>query len=246
MKVLIVEDEVLERKAMVHLIQEGFPQVGQVLTADTVSYTHLDVYKRQLDRRIYPVRVEYVVCRRHEEVAKAIADMVTQSGGPYTAAAMGMALAAYEAKDMAEAELLAYMEQAAYTLSHARPTTVEKMKRVTEGSMNVVREEVQAGRAGQALVDALADYAFSYINGNYTRFQSIGKYLADKIPRGGTIMTQCFAETVIGTLLNECRKQNNEIKVICPETRPYFQGARLTASVAYDMGFDVTVITRCV
>ena len=31
--------------------------------------------------------------------------------------------------------------------------------------------------------------------------------------------------------------------MICPETRPYFQGARLTASVACDMGFDVTVIT---
>lgn len=216
--------------------------MGFLLKYENVAW-YEDGAVRILDRRIYPVRVEYVVCRRHEEVAKAIADMVTQSGGPYTAAAMGMALAAYEAKDMAEAELLAYMEQAAYTLSHARPTTVEKMKRVTEGAMKVVREEVQAGRTGKALVDALADYAFSYINGNYTRFQSIGKYLADKIPRGGTIMTQCFAETVIGTLLNECRKQNNEIKVICPETRPYFQGARLTASVAYDMGFDVTVIT---
>ena len=135
--------------------------MGFLLKYENVAW-YEDGAVRILDRRIYPVRVEYVVCRRHEEVAKAIADMVTQSGGPYTAAAMGMALAAYEAKDMAEAELLAYMEQAAYTLSHARPTTVEKMKRVTEGAMNVVREEVQAGRAGQALVDALADYAFSY------------------------------------------------------------------------------------
>ena len=54
---------------------------------------------RILDRRIYPIRTEFVVCKHYEEVAKAIADMVTQSEGPYTAAAMGMALAAYEAKD---------------------------------------------------------------------------------------------------------------------------------------------------
>lgn len=216
--------------------------MGFLLKYENVAW-YEDGVVRILDRRIYPVRVEYVECRRHEEVAQAITDMVTQSGGPYTAAAMGMALAAYEAKDRKEEELLSYMERAAYVLSHARPTTVEKMKRVVEGAMKVVREQVKAGNTGQALVEALFQYAFESINDNYTRYQSIGAYLADKIPLGGTIMTQCFAETVIGTLLNECRKRNNEIKVICPETRPYFQGARLTASVACDMGFDVTVIT---
>ena len=63
------------------------------------------------------------------------------------------------------------------------------------------------------------------------------------IPKNGTILTQCFAETIIGTLIKECHKRNNDIKMICAETRPYFQGARLTASVAYDMGVDVSVIT---
>ena len=71
----------------------------------------------------------------------------------------------------------------------------------------------------------------------------MGKYLADLIPQNGTIMTQCFAETIIGTLIRECHRRNNDIKMICAETRPYFQGARLTASVAYDMGVDVAVIT---
>lgn len=198
---------------------------------------------RILDRRIYPARIEYVICHKHEEVAKAIADMVTQSGGPYTAAAMGMALAAHEAEKLSGEKLIAYMEQAAYTLSHARPTTVEKMKRVVEGCLNVVRKQVERGEAGSSLTCALAEYAFHYIDNNYRKYESIGRYLADKIPHNGTIMTQCFAETIIGTLLKECRNRGNEIKVICPETRPYFQGARLTASVACDMGFDVTVIT---
>lgn len=198
---------------------------------------------RILDRRIYPIRTEYVTCKRHEEVAQAIADMVTQSGGPYTAAAMGMALAAYEARDKKEADLLQYMEKAAYTLSHARPTTVEKMKKVVDGSIKVVKEEISKGNSGQAVVDALFEYAFNFINNNYSRYSIIGNYLADQIPQNGTLMTQCFAETVIGTMLRACRERGNEIKVICPETRPYFQGARLTASVACDMGFDVTVIS---
>ena len=65
---------------------------------------------RILDRRIYPAKTEFVTCRTHQEVAKAIKDMVTQSAGPYTAAPMGMALAAYECRDMKEAEQAAYLE----------------------------------------------------------------------------------------------------------------------------------------
>ena len=216
--------------------------VGFLLRYENVAW-YEDGAVRILDRRIYPVRTEYVLCRRHEEVAQAIADMVTQSGGPYLAAAMGMALAAYEAREEREAALLAHLERAAHTLSHARPTTMAKMMRVTERAMNAARAALAAGRTGLELVEALRENAVNQVNENYIRYTAIGKLLADKIPQGGAIMTQCFAETVVGTMLRECRSRGNEIKVICPETRPYFQGARLTASVACDMGFDVTVIS---
>ena len=56
-------------------------------------------------------------------------------------------------------------------------------------------------------------------------------------------MTQCFGETIVGMMLKECRERGKAIRLFCPETRPYFQGARLTATVCRDMGFDVTVIT---
>lgn len=216
--------------------------VGFLLRYENVAW-YEDGAVRILDRRIYPVRTEYVTCRRHEEVAQAIADMVTQSGGPYLAAAMGMALAGYEARDLPEADLLAHLEQAAYHLSHARPTTMAKMIRVTERAMNAARAALEAGKTGLELVEALRENAVNQINENYIRYTAVGKLLADKIPQNGTIMTQCFAETVIGTVLRECRERGNAVKVICPETRPYFQGARLTASVACDMGFDVTVIS---
>lgn len=198
---------------------------------------------RILDRRIYPIRTEYVICTRHEEVAQAIADMVTQSAGPYTAAAMGMALAAHEADVKGIKDIHDYLDKAAYTLSHARPTTMEKMKRVVEGSMAVADRELQSGITGKRLTETLFQHAFDYINNNYAKYVPIGRYLGEKIPINGTFMTQCFAETVIGTALRYCREAGNEVKMICPETRPYFQGARLTASVGCDMGFDVTVVT---
>ncbi|MCR5450962.1 MAG: s-methyl-5-thioribose-1-phosphate isomerase [Solobacterium sp.] len=198
---------------------------------------------RILDRRIYPVETTYVTCTRHEEVAKAIADMVTQSGGPYTAAMMGMALAAYEASNLDEEKFRAYMEQAAYTLSHARPTTVKKMEAVTQRSMKRLNRELELGTSLQDMPEKLFDEAVCRLNETYDKYDLVAKHLADKIPHNGTVMTQCFAETIIGTLLRECRKRGSEIKMICPETRPYYQGARLTASVAYDMGFDTTIIT---
>ena len=132
-----------------------------------------------LDRRIYPIRVESVVCRRHEEVAQAIADMVTQSGGPYTAAAMGMALAAYEARELPEEAYIPYMEKAAYTLSHTRPTTMERMKGVTRRAMGVLNRELAIGTRRTDMPEKLRQDAIARLNENYGRYDKIAVHLAD-------------------------------------------------------------------
>ena len=195
---------------------------------------------RILDRRVYPGKVEFVTCRTHQEVAQAITDMVTQSAGPYTAAAMGMALAAHECRGKSEKEQLEYLEKASWTISHARPTTVSRMQLVTEGSLAAAREALAAGRdVPQAIVD-------NTVESNNIRYNKIGKmaeYLVDMFPDRGAVMTQCFGETIVGQMLKVARQRGKDIRMFCPETRPYFQGARLTATVGHDMGFDVTVIT---
>lgn len=195
---------------------------------------------RILDRRIYPERVEFVTCRRHEEVAQAIADMVTQSAGPYLAAGMGMALAAWECRGRSEAEQLAWLEQAAYTLSHARPTTALRMEIITGKCLDAARAALREGRAAD---QAVFEHTLGEINAKYERIGRVAGYLVQQFPNKGTILTQCFGETIVGQMLKETRRAGKDIKVICAETRPYFQGARLTASVALDQGFDVTVIT---
>lgn len=193
-----------------------------------------------LDRRIYPAKIVFVVCKTHKEVAGAISDMVTQSGGPYIAAGMGMALAAYEARDMKEEELIDYLEKAAYTLSHARPTTARKMERVVDECLEVAKYAMDSGKK---LDREIFQHTLETLNNKYIRIGKTANYLVDMFPDKGTIMTQCFAETIVGLMLKESRDRGKDIKVICPETRPYFQGARLTASVACDQGFDTTVIT---
>ena len=193
---------------------------------------------RILDRRIYPLETRFVTCKTHQEVAQAIADMVTQSAGPYYAAAHGMTLAAYECRH--HRDPLAFLQQAAYTLSHARPTTATRMEAITGAALQHAKMALESG---SDLVEALHAYAMDMMETRYRNIDKCAVELAKLAPQNATIMTQCFAETVVGLMLREGAAQGKNIQLICPETRPFLQGARLTASVAADQGCPVTVIT---
>ena len=195
---------------------------------------------RILDRRCYPRRVEFVTCRTHGEVAQAITDMVTQSAGPYPAAAMGMALAAYECRGKSEAEQRAFLHAAAQRLSNARPTTAKRMAHVCETMLEAAED---AWKRGEPVDLAVKARAIEANNSRYRRVGAIATHLVDRFPDDGTILTQCFAETIVGMMLKEAKARGKRLRIFCPETRPYFQGARLTATVCCEMGFDVTVIT---
>lgn len=195
---------------------------------------------RILDRRIYPAKVAFVRCKTHVEVAQAITDMVTQSCGPFTAAAAGMALAAYECRDRSRADQWAYLQQAAKTISHARPTTVARMQRITGGCLVAAKDALDRG---EKVDDAIVAHLIATNDRRYNKVAQMAKYLVDMFPDNGRIMTQCFGETIVGMMLREAKRRGKQLHLFCPETRPYFQGARLTATVCSEMGFDTTVIT---
>lgn len=194
---------------------------------------------RILDRRIYP-EVNFVVCETYKEVAQAIADMVTQSAGPYTAVGMGMALAAYQCREKGKEEQIAFLRQAAYDLAHARPTTANRYGQITNHCADVAEAALEAGKCP---IEAIVEATVESLNRRYSTMQIVGNYLADLIPNNGTILTQCFGETIIGTVIRAAMEKNKSFKVFCAETRPYLQGARLTSSCFAQMGFDTTVVT---
>ncbi len=193
-----------------------------------------------LDRRIYPNTVKFVVCKSYREVAQAITDMVTQSAGPYSAAPMGMALAAHECEGLSIEERIKFLENAAFVISNARPTTKKRLEICTARSLRAAR---CAANEGNDITEAVFNDAVAQNEDRYTSINKTANNLVDLFPNSGTIMTQCFAETALALMLRVCNERGKHIKLFCPETRPYFQGSRLTATVAHDMGFDVTVIT---
>ena len=195
---------------------------------------------RILDRRIYPAKKEFVVCKTYVEVMEAIRAMVTQSTGPYVAGPMGMALAAWQCRDLSAEKQMAYLTEAARCISDARPTTKKRMEIVTGACLPAAEKALKEGRR----VDlAIRDKAVEITDRRYAKIAIMGDYLADIFPDKGTVMTQCYADTIIGMMLLACRRKGKTIRLFCPETRPYLQGARLTATVCSEMGFDTTLIT---
>ena len=132
------------------------------------------------------------------------------------------------------------MQQAAYDLAHARPTTANRYGQITYRCAEVAKEALAAGKDP---VEAIVENTVESLNRRYSTMQTVGDHLAELIPQGGTILTQCFGETIIGTVIRAARRQNKDFKVFCAETRPYLQGARLTSGCFAQMGFDTTVIT---
>lgn len=207
-----------------------------------LQYEHVAWYEdhvvKILDRRIYPIETKYVICKDYREVAKAIKDMVTQSAGPYTAAGMGMALAAFQSSHLKEKEQWEYLNEAAKVLANARPTTASRMKLVVDGCLEIVKDSLGPGSD-----QVIFDYTVEMMNHRYQKINEVAKHLVDLFPQRGKIMTQCFGETIVGLMLRRAKEEGKEISLFVPETRPFLQGARFTASVSYEMGFETTVIT---
>ena len=95
---------------------------------------------RILDRRVYPARIEYVRCKDYREVIAALRDMVTQSAGPYPAAAAGMALAAYQCREKSAAEQEACLTKAAEEIANARLESAKQLLSTSSLSMKEISQ----------------------------------------------------------------------------------------------------------
>lgn len=193
-----------------------------------------------LDRRCYPSEVKKVLCKDYREVVQAIRDMVTQSAGPYTAIGMGMALAAYQVREKPQEQQLAFLKQAAEELGHSRPTQSNRYLQITNHCLEVAGKALEEGTDP---VSAVMDTTIEALNRRYSTMQIVGNHLANLIPDGGSVLTQCYGETIIGALIRAMRFSGKTFRAYCAETRPYMQGARLTASCFASSGIETTVLT---
>jgi methylthioribose-1-phosphate isomerase len=193
-----------------------------------------------LDRRTFPFEREFVRCASYGEVAVAIEQMVTQSTGPHLAAGYGMVLAAGEADQLKGHEARsALMRSAAERLIHTRPTN-NQIKNVVEHLLDVALRTLAAGEPLQpTLHRAMDDHRERFAESS----RALGRAGASVLESGDSVLNHCWAETYIVETVSEALRQGKHITAFCTETRPYLQGARLTAECLTELGVETTVVT---
>ena len=190
------------------------------------------------DRRKYPFEKAFVTCHDVESVAQAIEDMVTQGGGPPHAAQYAMVMAARQCADASAESQLETLQAAMKRLIDTRPTNTSLARRL-EMTFEVVRGAIADGKNVE---ETLLAWIEAFRDKNYENYAPLAEYGASLIDDGDGILTMCFAETAFLLTLAVAKRQGKQMRLFTPETRPYLQGARLTAPSIHELGIPVQII----
>ena len=215
----------------------------------TVEWTNEGV--RMLDQRMLPTQENYLMLRSYEEVADAIRKMVVR-GAPAigVSAAFGLALGASQSVGTSIPDLEYDFDYMCEVMGKTRPTAVNlfwAIERMRDALRRAKAETKDVEEAKQRLVSEAKTIYDEDIKAN----RSLGRFGGELIPNDSTVLTHCNAGALAtagdyGTALGVirgARDAGKRVAVIADETRPFLQGARLTAWELTRDEIPVTVIT---
>jgi methylthioribose-1-phosphate isomerase len=203
-----------------------------------------------IDQRKLPAQEVYVRCKTAPEVARAIKTMVIR-GAPAigVAAAWGIAIGMRRSTATGTQKFAAEFQKTCELMAATRPTAVnlfwaiERMKRVFGAA-------VQAGQSVEQLKGGLDREAQMIHDEDVASCRAMGAFGAAVVPADARILTHCNAGALAtagyGTALGVIRgavEAGKAVAVFADETRPFMQGARLTAWELMRDGIDTTIIT---
>jgi len=203
-----------------------------------------------IDQRKLPAEEVYVRCKTAPEVARAIRTMVIR-GAPAigVAAAMGIALGMRRSKATGTQKFAAEFHKTCELLAATRPTAVnlfwaiDRMRRAFAAA-------ALAGESVDQIKDQLDAESAAIHDEDVASCRALGAFGASVVPADARILTHCNAGALAtagyGTALGVIRgavETGKHVVVFADETRPFLQGARLTAWELVRDGIQTTVIT---
>ena len=203
-----------------------------------------------IDQRKLPASEIYVTCRTANEVAKAIKTMIIR-GAPAigVAAAMGIALGMRRSKATGTKQFATEFQKTCDLMAGTRPTAVNLFWAI-DCMKRAFADAAQAGASVGEIAGRLEAEALKIHDDDVASCRAMGAHGASLVPEAATILTHCNAGALAtagyGTALGVIRaavEQGKRIAVLADETRPFLQGARLTAWELVKDGIDTTVIT---
>jgi methylthioribose-1-phosphate isomerase len=190
-----------------------------------------------LDRCQYPFQTIYHRYDTVEAVAVAIEQMVVQGGPPLAyAAGLGLVLAA-KGEELEIRDWRLHLESAAQRLLNTRPTA--------DDLHHIIPQALEVGLSAgpQHATQAILDYVNSEIQRGNEVAQRCGWHAAQLLQDGDRILTHCIAGAALCWMLWYAKLDGKQLHVYASETRPYFQGARLTAQSCVEMDIQCTLIS---
>ena len=216
----------------------GLEDAILIRTSNTLRYEDNQVL--MLDRRQFPEREVWQRCSNYEQVASAIEDMVIQGAGSVAfAACFGLALAAGCYSSRSHAEFENKLFKAAGRLKSTRPTgeylipLVDKMLQIA----------IEAHAEGTDPVQAVVFNTEKLMAQDDELTRKCGMYASHLIADGDGSLAHCYPGGALLYMLDYVKQQGKQVRVYCSETRPYLQGARLTAASVHRLGVPVTIVT---
>src|SRR6195256_3622623 len=203
-----------------------------------------------IDQRKLPAQEIYVRCKTAAEVARAIKTMVIR-GAPAigVAAAMGIALGMRKSATTVTQKFAAEFDKVCELMSSTRPTAVNLFWAI-DRMKHAFARAAKAGESVDQIKDRLDREAQMIHDEDVASCRAMGAFGAAVVPADARILTHCNAGALAtagyGTALGVIRgaiEQGKRVAVFADETRPFLQGARLTAWELVRDGIQTTVIT---
>ncbi len=208
----------------------------------------VDDHLEMIDQRVLPAEFSYISYTNAKSVAEGIRSMVVR-GAPAIgcAASYGVALEALELQDLNKKEFIESLNEGCRILLESRPTAINlywainRMQEIIQNSEKIDSKE---------LANILLNEAHKILADDIEINRTMGGFGADLLPDKANVLTHCNAGALAtaghGTALGVIRSAveiGKNISVIADETRPFLQGARLTAWEMVQEGIPVTLIS---
>ncbi len=182
-----------------------------------------------LDETLLPERIEFIRCKDYRDVVRVIKEMRTRAYGQVLISLLTLILTA---KKSPREDMLRNLYKAKEAIQKSRPTFPFKG----------LLDPFFYGITGETTPEEIEERVLNLIEDMNRKRIERAKRVASFIKDGDRILTHCNLSGELVIIGRICRKEGKEISFIVTETRPYFQGSRLTAWELSREGFDTKII----
>ncbi len=190
-----------------------------------------------LDETRIPRTVTYLKVRDHREAVRAVKEMKTRAFGQFLTVCYSFMLEINKKKGASKEEQMACLRRVAEDFNKSRPTF--PFAEVTSMVLGMAEKVYDSLFFADDFLAAMEGFLENGI-----RRQRLGRAqaAAQLIGSHATVLTHCHVSGEMALIGMFCRQQKKKVRFLATETRPYLQGARLTAWELAQAGLDVTLV----